>query len=331
VLAFNQEALMSNHLSGGFKFPGDDARLDLTDVFAFVSPDDSSKTILIIDCDPFLTAPAFHPDAVYRINVDNNGDARADVAFTFEFSKPEANMQTATAYLAYGREADQPEPAGEVFASETPVGFDGSALPLVAGPIRLFIGERSDPFFADGEGALHDFHFTGTDTFAGKNVLSIALEVPNEILGLEPTIGVWAEISLRQDDGRLVQMDRGGHPSMTLLNGQDVKMAADYNGGQPAQDRARFVEEYVPVLEKNGGYSPEEARAAMLSVLPDVLTYDRSLPACYPNGRVPTDDVYDVRIAFITNGKVTSDGVGPHTDYLPHFPFLGVPNPAPKS
>jgi len=85
---------VSNHFSGGFKFPGDDARLDLTDVFAFVSPEDSTKTVLIIDVNPLMTAPAFHPDAIYRINVDNDGDAHADVAFTVVFSKPDDGMQT---------------------------------------------------------------------------------------------------------------------------------------------------------------------------------------------------------------------------------------------
>jgi len=30
------------------------------------------------------------------------------------------------------------------------------------GPYRLFIGVRSDPFFADAEGALHKPQFTGT-------------------------------------------------------------------------------------------------------------------------------------------------------------------------
>jgi hypothetical protein len=46
----------------------------------------------------------------------------------------------------------------------------------------------------------------------------------------------------------------------------------------------------------------------------------------FPNGRVLTDDVYDMRMAFLTHGRVTSDGVGPHDDYLPEFPFLGLPN-----
>jgi hypothetical protein len=37
--------------------------------------------------------------------------------------------------------------------------------------------------FADGEGAFRDFQFTGDDTFAGKNILTIPLEVPNDMLG----------------------------------------------------------------------------------------------------------------------------------------------------
>ena len=57
-----------------------------------------------------------------------------------------------------------------------------------------------------------------------------------------------------------------------------------------------------------------------------MLHYDRSRPAHYPNGRVVTDDVYDMRMAFLTHGRVTSDGVEPHDDYLDEFPFLGLPN-----
>ena len=71
---------------------------------------------------------------------------------------------------------------------------------------------RSDPFFADVEGALHGFAWTGHDDFAGNNVDTIALEVPSDMLGDGP-IGVWATISLRRD-GTLVPMDRGGHPTI---------------------------------------------------------------------------------------------------------------------
>jgi hypothetical protein len=32
--------------------------------------------------------------------------------------------------------------------------------------------------------------------------------------------------------------------------------------------------------------------------------------------------------ALLTRGRVTSDGVGPHTDLLDDFPYLGAPHPA---
>jgi hypothetical protein len=316
---------MSNHLSGGYKFPGGDARLDFTDLFAFVSPEDTSKTVLITDYDPFLTAPAFHPDATYRINVDNNGDSLTDIAFTFQFTEPRDGAQSATAHLARGREAQQPEPAGEVLAMEIPVGFDSSATPVVADGCRVFIGVRSDPFFADAEGALHGFNFTGDDFFAGKNVLTIALEVPNELLGASPMIGAWVEVRLRRD-GQLVRMDRGGQPSLAALLNDDEDKAAKYCAHDPVDDPEMVIDDWSAFLEKSGGYPREEATRLLLNLLPDILRYDRSLPAGYPNGRILSDDVFDSRIALLTGGKLTSDGVGPHSDLLSEFPFLGLPN-----
>jgi hypothetical protein len=88
---------------------------------------------------------------------------------------------------------------------------------------------------------------------------------------------------------------------------------------------ANYLEPWSKLLESRG-YTPAEARATVLTVLPDILHYDRRQPAHYPNGRVVTDDVYDMRMAFLTYGRVTSDGVGPHDDYLTEFPFLGLPN-----
>ena len=113
---------MSNHFSAAnLKFPGDDARLDLTDLFVFQAPANPEhhrtlfhrhqpgKTVLIIDANPFMTGgPEFHPDAVHRINVDNDGDLHADVAFSFTFSEPTDGKQTATAYYATGSQARQP-------------------------------------------------------------------------------------------------------------------------------------------------------------------------------------------------------------------------------
>lgn len=314
---------MSNHFSAAMlKFPGDDARLDLTDLFVFASPENAGKTVLIFDVNPFMTGADFHPDAVYRINVDNDGDTQADVAFSFVFSDSNDGTQTATVYYATGSQARQPEPAGEVLIEGTPVGFDEMAKAVEAGPYRLFIGVRSDPFFADGEGAFHNFQFTGDDTFANKNILSMALEVPNELLGSGPEIGVWVTTSVRRD-GKLVQVDREGNPSLNPFFVDELKN--QFNAGQPADDVANYLAPWSELLESRG-YSADEATETVLTVLPDVLHYDRDQPAHYPNGRVMTDDVYDMRMAFLTHGRVTSDGVEAHDDYLNVFPFLGLPN-----
>src|ERR1700722_3445474 len=153
VSLHHQGVIVSNHYSAAnLRFPGDDARLDFTDLYAFSEPHDAGKTILIMDANPytggmsamppFLMKSEFHPDGVYRINIDNNGDARADAAFTFVFSEFRHGMQTGTVYYATGSDAQQPEPAGDVLISGTPVGFDATAQPVQAAPCRLFIGVR---------------------------------------------------------------------------------------------------------------------------------------------------------------------------------------------
>jgi len=215
-----------------------------------------------------------------------------------------------------------------VLIEGTPVGFDDEmAKPVEAGPCRLFIGVRSDPFFADGEGAFHDFQFTGDDTFAGKNILSMALEVPDDMLGPGTEIGVWCTASVRRD-GKLVQVDRYGNPSFNPFFVDELKN--QFNAGHPADDVATFLEPWSKLLESRG-YPPAVARETALTVLPDVMHYNRNRPAHYPNGRVLTDDVYDMRMAFLTYGRVTSDGVEPHDDYLTELPFLGLPNAQPAA
>jgi hypothetical protein len=328
---------MSNHFSAdNLKFPGDDRRLDLTDLYVFNSADHPDKTVLIIDSNPTsapppipapTTGPEFHPDAVYRINVDTDGDAQADIAFWFTFSEYQDGRQTGTAWYAAGAQARQPGPAGEKLASSVPVSFDGAVQPVDAGrsgSVRLSAGLRSDPFFADVEGALHGFQWTGHDDFAGNNVDSIAVEVPSDMLGTGPVIGVWATVSLRRD-GALVQLDRGGNPTINPFINPDGEKDT-FNSRQPADDVANYLGPWSKVLE-NGGYTPEQARAAALQVLPDILHYDRTRPAAYPNGRGLTDDVFSRRFAWLSNGKIPATGLRPHDDLLARFPYLGPPHP----
>jgi hypothetical protein len=126
-------------------------------------------------------------------------------------------------------------------------------------------------------------------------------------------------------DGMLVQVDRGGHPTINpFVNPDDAKDA--YNARQPADDVANYLQPWSQLLQDNG-YSPDEAAMAARMVLPDILRYNRRQPANYPNGRTLSDDVFSARFAWLTHGRVTSDGLQPHGDLLAAFPFLGPPNP----
>jgi len=323
---------MSNHFSAAkLQHPGDDARLDLTDLFVFAAPDNPDRTVLIMNSNPFTKGNGFHPDAVYRFNIDTDGDALADVAFSFTFSQYGNGRQTATAHCATGSDARTREPRGDILIEATPVGFDATAEPVQAGPCRLFIGTRSDPFFADADGVLHwlidgqqgNFQWTGTDTFAGANILSIAVEAPNDMLGPGPSVGAWITTSLRRDGG-LVPMDREGNPSFNpILNADDIK--DQFNATDPVDDVENYLQPLAGTLQRHG-YPPDEADAAARTLLPDILHYDRTRPAHYPNGRVMTDDVFSARMIFMVHGQATPQPVKPHDDLLAHFPYLGPPN-----
>ena len=86
---------MSHHYSGpNFGFPHGDARLDLTDLYAFPKPGDAGKSILIMNVHPSAsvnplgrtTAEPFASDALYELKIDTNGDALADITYRVKFS-----------------------------------------------------------------------------------------------------------------------------------------------------------------------------------------------------------------------------------------------------
>ncbi|HSB86400.1 MAG TPA: DUF4331 family protein, partial [Ilumatobacteraceae bacterium] len=55
-----------------------DGRTDINDVYAFKSPTNTDNTVLIMTVNPLagvVSGTTFHPDATYRFNIDDNGDA----------------------------------------------------------------------------------------------------------------------------------------------------------------------------------------------------------------------------------------------------------------
>ena len=312
---------MSHHYSGpDFGFPHGDARLDFTDLYAFPKPGDASKSILIMNVHPSVgvnppgptTDEPFATEAVYELRIDTNGDAVADIAYRVRFTSDKGGVQTATLRRVEGAQAAGTGDDGQVIVEGAPVSTGPETRVTEAGDYRFFAGWRSDPFFFDVQGALNNLQFTGDDYFADKDVCSIVLEVPNSALGAEK-MGLWAR-TLDGASGKWVQADRGARSNQTpFLAGEQN---AAYLAAEPADD-ARFVPVFAHALEHTGGYTPAEATRVAGTLLPDVLHYDPTRPASYPdNGRALTDDVVDFFLPLLTNGKVTQDKVGPHKDLL---------------
>jgi hypothetical protein len=324
---------MSHHYSGpDYGFPHGDARLDLTDLYAFPKPGSVGKSILIMNVHPSegvnppapTTTEPFAPEAVYELKIDTNGDAVAEIAYRVRFSPHEGGAQTATLRRVEGAQAAGTGDDGQTIFEGAPVSMGRVARVTESGDYSIFAGWRSDPFFFDTQGALNNLQFTGDDFFAEKDVCSIVLEVPNSALGSN-RIGLWHR-TVDSASGKWVQADRGALPSQSIFLTGDHK--GDYLAGEPKDD-ARFVSVFAHSLEHTGGYTPAQATRVAGTLLPDILFSDPTRPASYPNnGRKLSDDVMDVFISIITNGKVMRDNVGPHNDLLAQFPYLGAPHKA---
>jgi hypothetical protein len=323
---------MSHHASGpNFGFPRGDARLDMTDLYAFPKPGDPAKSIIVLNVHPSFalnprpgptTTEPFAPGALYELKVDTDGDAVAEIAYRVQFSSSGDGKQAATVRRIQGVRAAGVGEEGEVIVEEAPVSVGREALVTKAGDYRFFFGWRSDPFFFDANGNFNHMQFTGDDFFADKNVCSIAIESPNSALGSNK-VGIWALTVDKTGEG-WIQADRGGRPLQAVFLPGEEREA--YLSGEPANDD-RFIGVFADQLERTGGYRPEDAVGVARKLLPDILFYDPRGPARFPhNGRTLTDDVVDVFFSMLTNGKVTGDKVGPHGDLLDEFPYLGPPH-----
>ena len=324
---------MSHHYSGpDFGFPRRGARLDFTDLYAFPKPGDPRKSILVMNVHPSAvvdppgptTAEPFAPEALYEFKIDTDGDAIADIAYRVRFAPSEGGAQTATLRRVVGAQAAGMDDSGQVIVQGAPVSTGPEARITDAGDHRFFAGWRSDPFFFDVRGAMNGLQFTGDDFFADKDVCSIVLEVSNSVLGPK-RLGLWAR-TLDGAGGKWVQADRGALPAQAVLLVGAERDA--YLAGEPADD-GRFVAGFAHALEHAGGYAPEDASRVAGTLLPDILSYDPTRPACFPsNGRTLTDDAVDAFLAVLTNGKVIEDKVEAHRDLLAEFPYLGPPHSA---
>jgi hypothetical protein len=342
--------------------PNMDARIDVTDIYAFQAPDDASRSALVLSVNPLAPtlATAFSHDARYELRIDTNDDAIADIVYRIRFSDPAKGPQTATVRrltgdAAAGNDDQADDPDGDddqhddenedgdddgardrVIVKRAPVDLAKTASPHVTERrgYKFFAGIRSDSFFFDLAAFLglpphaHALDFTnpGSDFFLDKNVFSIVISAPKvQLLGAKPKVGYWARCLVRVG-GRWVQKDRMGRPAInTVFNHGEDKNT--FNNIPPTRDRTLFKDKFIAVLE-GPPFNRDAATATALTavLLPDLLTYDYSNAAGFLNGRKLQDDVIDAELQLLTGSGTISDFVGPHGDYLAVFPYLGTPH-----
>jgi hypothetical protein len=215
-----------------------DPAVDNTDVYAFVSPDRPGYVTFVANFIPFEEpngGPNFYPfatDAVYNINIDNNGDANPDAVFRWKFnnidkrggntflynSGPVTSINDKTllfrqAYTLQSsfngepfrtRVANAPVAPSRVGPTSMPdyAKLRNQAVTMLPGGWKIFAGQADDPFFLDLRvfdllygGNLKE---VGQDTLAGYNVNTIAIQVPFKDVALNanaarnPVIGIWS-------------------------------------------------------------------------------------------------------------------------------------------
>jgi hypothetical protein len=337
---------------------------DIADVFAFLDPNDNSRLILGLTVRGFIAAGEnanfgiFDQFLQYRFELETTGDARPDQFINITFTSVEGpgGPQTATIEL----------PSGQVFTARTtrsstaPVAPDQVVTEDPATGVLFFAGLVDDPFFFDIP-AFGRFVASvragtpdptqlqrGRDSFAGYNVMGIALSIPLSLLELPapPIIGVNGvirreELTLIRSRGidtfgDFVQVERAGNPAVNVAL-IPFSRKDEYNFATPVDDaNGRFVDDIratltalgtnpdnigllVNVVATRGDYLRLDTRIANTGPMGGI-----NPEAGFPNGRRLADDTIDTLLAIITNGTIlTGDNVNasdvPPADTFPFF------------
>lgn len=331
---------------------------DINDLYVFEAPSAPGRTAIALTVNPAINlfGGDFGTNVRYVINIDTNGDNIQDLAYVATFADDgTANLKFKVS--RYDGSKSRSLTGGQTVAQ----GHANDGTKAVGqNDIWAWTGVRSDPFFFDLTGFIGTTTLltTGTavggdglgnnptDFFANLNTNAIVLSIPNG--ELPSRIGVWATTSWHNDSG-WHKADQIGRPAInTVFMPRADKN--DFNRTKPSQQLTAFGGKFynnvvggllfLSSLDTEGAYSQGQAEALASVLIPDVLVYDRnsSLPAPL-NGRALADDVIDVELRVATggdplglfadrdaDGAVNGDGVGPHSDYLASFPYLGVPH-----
>jgi len=149
---------------------------DNTDVYAFVSPDNSNTVTLIANYIP-LEEPdggpnfyEFGDDVLYEIHVDNDGDGGSNVTYQFRFQTEVRNPNTFLYNTGQITSLDSPNWNRRQFYSVTKVDANGNSTTLATGLASppCNIGPLSTPNYSElAQMAIHSLS-GGIKVFAGQ-------------------------------------------------------------------------------------------------------------------------------------------------------------------
>jgi hypothetical protein len=345
-----------------------DQGADLADTFFFRDPNDNSKIFLAMTLHGFITPGeainfgVFDSRATFRFEIENTGDAKADEFIEVTFSPKGATAaepQIASVKLPGSKKVSFTAPT-------TPATFGATApAPTIttdpASGVQFFAGMVDDPFNFDIP-AFNRFVASvkagspdptllsrGRDTFAGYNILTIALSFPADLIrgkDQATVIGV-NSASLRRTEsvgkagllkasGKFRQVDRAAIPAVNVAlipfarkNEFNAATAADVAKGA-------FSDDIVASLKSLGTNDANiDTLATVVVKTGDYLRLNLNIPntgngggtnpeAAFPNGRRPSDDVIDTILTIIANGTPLTDNANVNDVPLRNsFPFFG--------
>ncbi len=209
---------MSDHISGPRALA--DPIADITDVYAFPSPEGADRLVLVVNTLPMAKpSDLFSGGLVYRFRLRPLTRATTDGP-GWQFVPADEEHVLDCVFSTPDPAADAPvqegtctSPTGETvsFRVNDPQGGSGAG-------IRVFAGTRWDPFIMDARAALttlatHELAFTdpGSIFLDGKNVLSVVIELDTRGLG-GGLVGVVAETLTRGNFN--VRIERVGRPEV---------------------------------------------------------------------------------------------------------------------
>jgi hypothetical protein len=167
---------------------------DIADFFAFEPSEGSDNTVFIVDLQSNvvdgLAYGTFDEDVLTEINIDLDGDLTEDILIQaiprdgrMYFFGPVSPGQT-----GLNSQVLIDSPLGDVEISA-----NTAITETTADGVSLFAGPRQDPFYFDFfrfnevlAPSMDDnsgFNVPGEDTFDGANTMSIAIELPNSMIG----------------------------------------------------------------------------------------------------------------------------------------------------